>query len=743
MNNKVINYVKLGWGLLLLAQYLVAIPCQAYGIGVLPLPNSLSNYQQLMLQNPGQCEQQLNHRLSALSSQSQVTQQSSDSSSIVMYQLMALCANLNGSPIRALAHIHEAITQQKGNSPQLSARSYLIQTQLLLVNSQVDQARIAFVKAQQAISQLTALPLLIHFEMILTDARLQLQQQHQVIAQNLFNQALSLAKQSHHPILLGWAQTWLGLYYQHSGQLEQALTHYTQAIRYASSQSPAASFLRNHLHHYLSQIYQQQPQWSKAIHYQQNAIGAAEQLGNTALIARSVADIALIYQQMHNYDLALVHYLNAQDIARQSQSWRLVAKIDFWLGQTYLLNQNSTQALEHLNIARHYFQNPIAPLWLVKTLILLSEIHIANQEPALAILQLTKAEQLTTQLPSSTNADKIEHLLAIAYQQSGAYEQALIHYKLYHHLMQNYQQLQRHISQTQFANHYQFIEQQQQVNQLLQANQRLQQQSNDRRLLIIILIVLCLVLFIFWLTAKLRLRQNYAQRRELIDRLYYNPRTGWPSLETADRPLKQLRRLGHYPMNNGLSPSSSHVIVMMRLCGEMFQNQHSGFAQRKQLETSFAHHIYHHLGERYLACHLGGTSYLFITPYDAQEPEQLCEQLLDIVSQFIHTRQLPYRVAIGCCLSPFLNRSPDAISDSGLVEIAHMALEMAIAQTANSKLHQWVVLRALSCSPAAFFQSEQINQDIQDAVHKGLVKVVSSTDNKAIISSVIPTSAKH
>lgn len=730
----------LSWFFLLMCQCLIASQCLAYGIGIIDLPDNMQSDQQLMLRDPDQClirmEQQLAQTYASQTklNSNQITNQ------IYIQQIAALCANMAQRYSRAQIHITKALELGKQlASPLLQIRSYLILTQLLLKQPEllkkVPEALNLAVELSS--NKHTTLPTTLRFELALTSAQVALATNQLDKAKPQLDKALQIALLSHHPMLLGWAQVWQGIYYQKLHHSELALSHYTEAIRYASSQSDAAFYLRNHLHHAISLIYQQQKQWAKAIKYQQTAISAAQQLRNTILQANSIAQLAHIYRKMHNYNMALVNYLNAQTLAEQVHNNLLSGKINYWLGQTYIAMNDSTQALTHLSLARYAFRNPLSTHWLSKTLLSLAHMHLDNKETAIAILQLTKAEKLTNDGTFKDIAAQVQQLLAKAYQQSGAYDLALKHYQLFHQLYERKKSPLTAPKTRQLNNHYQIIEQQQQLNKLHETNQMLKVQSSDRRVLIVILIMLCLVLMIIWAMTRLRLRQSIMHGRELTDRLYYHPRTGWPSLETAESPLTLLRQLHHYPMQSGFSPghSNEHVIMLIRLCGEMFQNQLGGFEQRKQLETSFAHHIYHHLGKQFLACHLGGPNYMFIAPLKECPAEQSCIQLLDVISQFTQSRQLHQRVALGCCTTPFLVKAPDAINDLGIVEIAHLALEAAINQTYKTHKDHWVLLQALHCSPAAFFQSRHINDDIQEAVHKGLVKLSTSADKKDVIAS--------
>ncbi|MFM2478993.1 hypothetical protein [Celerinatantimonas sp. MCCC 1A17872] len=733
-----IRQLHLSWFFLLVCQCLIASPCLAYGIGIIPLPDTMQSDQQMMLRDPDRCLARLENQLSQI----HLTQSQLDAhqltNQIYIQQVATLCANMAQRYSRAQMHITKALELGKQiSSPLLQTRSYLILTQLLLKQPElVKKAPEALKLAVQLSGKDSAhLPITLRFELALTGAQVALATHQLEQAKPLLDKALHIALVSHLPMLLGWAQVWQGVYYQKLNRSELALSHYTEAIRYASSQSDAAYYLRNHLHHAISLIYQQQKQWTKAIGYQQTAISAAQQLHNTILQANSISELAHIYRKMHDYNLALVNYLNAQTLAEQVHNNLLSGKVNYWLGQTYIAINDPERALTHLSLARHAFQNPLSIHWLSKTLLSLAHLHLDNNEAAIAILQLTKAEKLTDSLALRDIAAQVQQLLAKAYQQSGAYDLALKHYQLFHQLHENKESTLPVQNTEQLNNHYQFIEQQQQLNKLNEANQMLKVQSGDRRILIVILIILSLLLLLIWAGTRLRLRKSMLRGRELTDRLYYHPRTGWPSLETAESPLALLRQLHHYPMQQGLNPSGEHAIMLIRLCGEMFQNQLGGFEQRKQLETSFAHHIYHHLGKHFLACHLGGPSYLFITPLKELSAEQLCIQLLDVISQFTQSRQLHQRVALGCCTTPFLVKAPDAIDDLGIVEIAHLALEAAINQTYKTHKHHWVLLQALHCSPAAFFQSGHINDDIQEAVHKGLVKLSTNADKKDVISS--------
>ncbi|MFM2482476.1 hypothetical protein [Celerinatantimonas sp. YJH-8] len=708
--------------------------CLAYGNGLLPVPAHLQSYRKMMLQDPQSCSEALARVLAPRANDQLISSDAGER--ILLHQIAALCANHNHYDELALAHIDQAISLSRQNSiPLLTIRSYLIKAQINLeTKGHLAQAETALATAGQLIQQIeNPLPLSLQYQWQQIQAHLQFCKGQPDLAKPFLERADQIAHATHNALMIGWSQLYLGRYHQQINQPLQALSHYTEAIRYASTSGPAINYLRSHLNYYLSEVYQQQQQWEKAIEYQRMAIESAQQLNNAELTAQYIAAIATIYRNMQQYGLALVQYLNAQELAHSHQNLLLVAQTDFWIGQTYFLGNDNAQALLHLNQALRYFQRHPNPEWLSATLIKLAEIYIQEGEPAMAIIQLSKAELLAQSAPQEVDIALIQLTLAHAYENTGALAQALLHYKRFEQL--NRLQLQHQIEQTQhqFSQNYQFIEQQQQLAKLTQKNQQLQLQNHNRRLLMLLLLIFSVVFCLLFILVKFQLKKTIRDKEELKDRLYYHPRTGWPALELVESPLERLHQLKRYPMTVDLHPVKEHTIIVAHFNELPLSHKRFGFEQRKQLETSFAHHLYHHLEDEFVTGHLGELDYLFITPTRDQLPQQICQKLMPILEQFIQTRKLAVTVALGCCQTPFLPKAEDAIGEQGLLEISYLAMDAAVDLAKQTQTPQWVILQALACSPAAFFgDSDKLMNNIRHAIHQGLVKVISSSDKNLI-----------
>lgn len=708
--------------------------CSAYGNGLIPLPAYLKNYRTMMLQAPQQCSQALEQQLTPRVGEVLVFSDASEP--IILHQIAALCSWRAHHLKRAYQHIDEAIRLALDNNiPLLSIRSYLIRSQLNLASGERNkQAQDDLNNAQKLQHQSSdPLPLLLNYQWQQTQARLLMAEDQYVAAKSYLANAKEMSQTADNPLMQGWNELFWGRYYQQLNQPLQALSHYTAAIRFASAKRTEVDYLRSRLNFHLSEVYQQQQQWDKALEYQKMAIESAQQVNNQELIASNIARLASIYRDRQQFSLALVHYLNAQEMARNNQLPLLVAKINYWLGQTYTQLNDYEQALQHFNEAQLYFKRRANIRWLSATLISLAQIYIGEDEPAMAILQLSKAEQLAAHKPQAVDQALLQLTLARTYEHTGSFSRALEHYKQFEQFNQARIQHQFETTQQQFSQNYQFIEQQQQLAKLTQENQRLQLQGHERRLITLLLTIATGVFFLLLIWVRFRLKKVGRANKDLTERLYYHPRTGWPALEVSESPLTQLRELELYPMLQNGIPAASHYVMVIRLSELSFSHKSCGFEQRKQLETSLAHHIYHHLEDKFMTGHLGGLNYLFITPVAEESPQALCQQLTRVLEQFIQMRKLALTIAIGCCQTPFLSKATDAIDDQGIIDISYLAMDAALDQVKQNQSNQWVILQALACTSAASFRdSEKLADNIRLAIQQGWVKVETSTDKRQI-----------
>lgn len=440
--------------------------------------------------------------------------------------------------------------------------------------------------------------------------------------------------------------------------------------------------------------------------------------------------LANIYYLNQQNNQALVNYLNAKELARQTHQLQLIAQINLKMALSYEREKLPQQALLELKKAIPYFRTHHMARERAQAHLVMGRIHLHQNQLTLAIRHLTLAQSIKT--THGEIAQSAHILLVKIFEQQGNTHRAVITQHFYRQQAKYARKQTNSVDQKNFNTHQQPIELQNKINQLRSQNHRLIFQNNDRRILLIILSAIIPIVILLWIFTRIRLRERIERQHQLMKQIYYHPRTGWPTLEAYESPLEQLRQLQLYPLHSANYEVPEQIIMVVRLCGEILTMRHHSFEQQKQLDSSFAHHIYHYLGDRYLTGHLGGNTYLFISSTEKQSATESCQELINAINQFIHIRNLHHHVAIGCCLSPFVEKSPLAVNDLNLMSIAHQALDCAIIQAQSTQSNQWVMFETITCSPAAFFNADPIETAICDAINKGLIKIVTSGDKEAI-----------
>jgi hypothetical protein len=700
---------------------------QAYDNGIYKFSRPLTKASDYLLTAPTTCLEKLKPQLE---NNAKTDGSAADLLAIQTHQLAALCAARAGLIEQAITQSQTAISlSNTAQLPKQKIISELIQAQIYVHDPQNQKkAEQSLNAAQQLRTQLRNTGNhLITFELSRNFARLEMNRGNMSLAKDQLLNAKDMAYASGESLLMGWAEANLGDYYQRLEQDELALSHYVDAAKFASDETPAALLLKGEIEFHISQIYLVEDEVDKAIRHQNLAVQTAQRQGDTRLMAIRMASLASLYQDAGSHDIALAHYLNAQELANQGVDNYLRAQIELHLGETYLQQDDIDSAQAHLNNARRRFSRYNDPAALISTLLLLGETQIKNNEPGLAILQLKHAQSLAKNTFSSQQG-QIYRLLSKAYENNASYQEALDLFKRFHELSDQLQQAKDKQRRKHFTQHYQYIEQAQQLSDLTRDNALLKERLHNRELTAMVLLALLLLTILVWSIYRQRAIRLGFEGDQLRDALHYHRNTGWVRLGFSEAPLSAFRALGKYPFTD--PANARHIIVSMQLFG-IHLDKTIGFSQRNKLERSFAKHLGHHLDSQTIIGHMGRYNYLLVAPLNDISAPEFCAQLIATCEDFIKEYQLALKVALGCCEAPFIENAKDAIDDSGICEITSLALDGAQQLVVQTGTSQWVELKALSCSPATLL-GESLSQDVKKAISKGLIKLSASSDKTLI-----------
>ncbi|WP_432453868.1 tetratricopeptide repeat protein [Agarivorans sp. QJM3NY_29] len=699
----------------------------AYENGFINVPKTLEPLRQQLIANPRNC---LEHLAKTLNQQETTTEQTVTTGTIdiLRYQIAALCAYRTNNPQQAQVYIHHAIRLAKQQPTHLT-QAYIIAALAMSSDPKwAIQAQDYIALAQAGIEKLKIFPLSnMRFQLQKVQALYYQNQGKNNEAKNHLLKAKEEAYTSKSPILRAWSEALLADYYLLNKQPELALNHLTEAeLDDQDIHNNEALLLNSKLKANMAQVYLEQGELVIAQQFQQDAIDDAASLNNLDLQAEEITKLADMTKLAKDNDAALVHYLNAKEIAKANHNLPLLADIELRLGSTYMEFTDYTPALVHLQIARQLFTRLNQPSKLLHSLLLLGELHINNHESGLAILQLEKAEALANTIGLSNSHSKVYKLLTEAYEQNGNYALALEEFKIYHSLNQQYQQISNELKREQFKQHYQYIEQAQQLSDLTKEKALIQQQSSFQQLVLVLVCVFAVMILFLFLITRQKLLSRKALVRHLNQQLNQHPITGWQQLANSDSPLQYLRK------QHLSSTQSPQVLLLISIEHLSTVGQHSlGFKLRREFNKNVIEALITQFDKDYQLGHINDHQLLICLSLKQLSAEQICRMVVDEAERYAIKQKLKLIISIGTCIAPFLTKAEDAIDDSGMTEVLWLALEGAQQLSAHTQQNQWVELTAMKGSHAAFFCSD-IRQDVKQAISKGLVKVNSSTDKSII-----------
>ncbi|UPW17166.1 hypothetical protein M0C34_13040 [Agarivorans sp. TSD2052] len=723
------NYTNYIWRILALVTCFHSLSASAYEYGFVHVPKELEPLRQQLIVNPRVCLKQIEQKLEQ---QKSLVHQTTETKNITLLsnQIGALCAYRIDNIDLAQHYINLAIglAQEQQHQAHLT-QAYIVAALILSEDPNRSSEAESFIElASVNLEKLKIFPLPnMRFQLQKVIARFMQNQGKSNEAKNYLLKAKEEAYTSKSVTLRAWSEALLANYYLTNNQPELALNHLSEAdLDDLAKPTSESLFLSSKVKANIAKVYLDQGELAIAEQFQQDAIAHAVELGNPDLQAEEIATLANMAELSGDIDAALVHYLNAKDIAKSNGNIPLLAQIELRLGQTYMEFSDYTPALVHLQIARQLFNSIHKPNEVLRSLLLLGELHISNQENGLAILQLEKAEALANTMGLTSSHSKVYKLLTQAYEKNGNYALALEQFKIYHSLNQQYQQIRNELKREQFKQHYQYIEQAQRLSDLTREKAIAQQQSSFQQLILVLVCVFGIMLLFLFLVTRQKLLLRNASVNGLTQQLNQHPVTGWQQLAHCDAPLNGL------PSVPAPSANSTSILLLLSIEQLKTESQHTlGFEQRRILIKDFVDALMLSIEESYQLGHVNDQQMLLRIEQHQRSPQQLCEQLMLHTQKCAQQLKIEIKIAIGTCVSPFLTKAKDAIDDKGMTEVVWLALEGAQQLYAHTQTNQWVELTAMSGSHAAFFCTN-VTQDVKQAITKGLVKVNASADKNLI-----------
>jgi len=155
----------------------------------------------------------------------------------------------------------------------------------------------------------------------------------------------------------------------------------------------------------------------KSITYAQRALQLAHQLSNTPQIIQAYYHLAQAYYRSKQYSAAIQHFLEAQNLAKNTQNHVLLAHITQELGQAYQCQQYRKQAVIQYQAALSLFQQSAQNSKVADTHCLLARFYEQQESTTQALEHHKAALQLYQQLNHTYKFTETAHKIAQNYQQ--------------------------------------------------------------------------------------------------------------------------------------------------------------------------------------------------------------------------------------------------------------------------------------------------------------------------------------
>ncbi|HIP76706.1 MAG TPA: GGDEF domain-containing protein, partial [Psychromonas hadalis] len=329
-----------------------------------------------------------------------------------------------------------------------------------------------------------------------------------------------------------------GIYYALINQQQLALSSLLNADKIAKKESDIS--LRIQIKLRISELYKSKRSFSRAIHFSKEAVDLAMKTQNSAIQADSLLTLASLTHLNNDPNQALIYLFNGLELVEKSGNKDLIAHFLLELGKTYsaldsidkkklyttkgkkknnpnIRNSNLDLARKYLQSSRLYFREKKQTALQLESLLLLAQLNLRNNEPALAILQLEKVQALSLNKYPLLRMRAFE-MLALSYEIAGDPNRAIFHFKNFHSLQNKIKQHQFRLQQLQINEHLRLYEETQNQQELQNKNQHLSVENHFFQEQSVILkglagIMFIALIFMFLRNKKLLQREQKATKK--------------------------------------------------------------------------------------------------------------------------------------------------------------------------------------------------------------------------------------
>ena len=171
-------------------------------------------------------------------------------------------------------------------------------------------------------------------------------------------------------------------------QLNKAFHYYLQALKLTDSKTPISRIASIELR--LAMAYEAQEDFELALSHAKKAADLYSQINSPRLQIKSLRVLGNIYTALNkDIDTALVHLLNALNIAKTINDPIYIAQMQYYIGRAYLINNNIAQAEKYLKAAEKLLKQTNTPIYTGLNTLELARLADKKHQPTQAIQLLT------------------------------------------------------------------------------------------------------------------------------------------------------------------------------------------------------------------------------------------------------------------------------------------------------------------------------------------------------------------
>jgi hypothetical protein len=562
--------------------------------------------------------------------------------------------------------------------------------------------------------------------MLLTISKLSLEDNQYRNANIALESVKELLKNNNNNELDAWLFYYYGLYFEKINQEQLAISNLFTANQLAEKYQLIQ--LNSEAKKSIAQLYQQKYLYKRAINVAKQRVELYVNTKNRVKQAESLIQLAILHNKNNEKNSALIYLFNALELIQKDKHSSILAHVYLELGRTYshyltgrfVTNENHQKerllAQKYLQNARYHFVRLGKVRYQIESLLLLANLNINTEDPALAILQLEKVLQLAQGNYPTLRVQAFE-MLASSYEITGNHQQAILHFKNFHALQNNIKEHLFSLQQLQINEQLQLIELTQQQRQLEIENSELE---STKVLFEILTYSTLAILFISLLTLIFFIikHKNLANLNKKINyQLTIHPRTLLPSQQA------QGNHFNYDYDNEPLYYALINIPFLTQL------NELSGLFSGAELENKLGIALMNFFTDKADIFQIRDNQILLISEQKVyMSANNLAENITMFFNDFIDKHQLPDGISIGIVAFPFLNNVSRAITPTRMVNLSSLALFGASQLRNEYQQNSWLELYAIDNLPPAFFDGDLWVLG-QKAIKKGVVKINSSHPN--------------